>query len=167
MSADALLALWIPGKVEPGHRMRWGRGHMHHDDREDPWRALLDLHIARAWRRREPLAGALEVVIAAYFAPPKCRRGRDMAPHLVKPDADNVAKPPLDALKRGGVYRDDTIVAHLDVRKFEIPSLPGGEPCGEIGMSIVIRRARSWAELGGDPLWAASTSPEIPRRARA
>ena len=167
MNGAALLAVWIPGKVEPEHRTRHDNGVTHRDKRNDLWRATLDLHISRAWRGRERLTGGLEVLINAYFRPPKCRAGRGMELHTVKPDADNLAKPPMDALRRCSVYRDDCIVSQPIPRKWEIPSLPGGEPCGEIGMSIVIRRAKSWDELGGDPLWAASTSPEIPRRARA
>ena len=171
MSAD-LLALWVPGKPETEHRGRAakradGSLYVFKDRRTEAWKARATALITHAWGRQPQIAEPVEVAICCYVAPPKCRAGRGMAVCAQKPDIDNLTKPALDAITGSKIWLDDRLAVRVDARKWEIPSLPGGEPCGESGMSIVIRRAKSWAELGGDPLWEASTSPEIPRRARA
>jgi Holliday junction resolvase RusA-like endonuclease len=77
---------------------------------------------------RPLLSGALRLVIVAVFpVPPSWRRAERRAAlagylrHAVRPDADNLAKAVMDAMK-GVVWRDDTQVADLVVAKWYGPT---------------------------------------------
>jgi Holliday junction resolvase RusA-like endonuclease len=77
---------------------------------------------------RPLLQGALKLVIVAVFpVPPSWRRAERRAAlaghlrHAVRPDADNLAKAVMDAMK-GVVWRDDTQVADLVVAKWYGPA---------------------------------------------
>jgi len=65
-----------------------------------------------AARRIPPLDG--ELTVHVVVSPPD-RRRRDL---------DNVLKALLDALERGGVYRDDSQIVHLEIERGEVS--PGG-----------------------------------------
>lgn len=78
-----------------------------------------------SWRaaKCKPLANQpLEVLVYAYFTPPKSASKKKQnamlgAPYMHKPDADNIAKAILDALN-GIAYADDSAVVSLTVEKF-------------------------------------------------
>ena len=71
----------------------------------------------------EPLTGPFAVTLTAVFSRPKShstKKGlRPGAPtlHTGKPDADNVLKAVCDALTGIGLWRDDSQVAKVSVRK--------------------------------------------------
>lgn len=81
---------------------------------------------------RSLLGGALKLVIVAVFpVPPSSPRAERKAAlagyirHAVRPDADNIGKAIMDALK-GIAFRDDTQVADLVVAKWYGPPLAVG-----------------------------------------
>ena len=63
-------------------------------------------------------------------------------PHIVKPDADNLAKAALDAL-RGLVFSDDKRVFKMAVEKWYVDK-DGAGPCMEVYFN-------HWIEEGGAP----------------
>jgi Holliday junction resolvase RusA-like endonuclease len=67
-----------------------------------------------------PFDGPVSLQIVFVLDRPKCkiwkRREMPREPHSVKPDADNLTKAVMDALK-GIAWRDDAQVAELQVRK--------------------------------------------------
>lgn len=65
----------------------------------------------------------LMATVTAFFTVPKSTSKKkaaalDGAPHIKRPDADNVAKAILDALN-GHAYNDDSAIALLTVRKYQ------------------------------------------------
>ena len=78
----------------------------------------------------EPLEGPLEVILAAWLAPPKKTKGLASRP-TKKPDADNISKIILDPLN-GLVFGDDAQVVRLVVTKWW-----GDQP----GVDVTVRPA--------------------------
>lgn len=65
----------------------------------------------------------LKAIVTAFFTVPKSTSKKkaaalDGAPHIKRPDADNVAKAILDALN-GHAYNDDSAIAALTVWKYQ------------------------------------------------
>lgn len=65
----------------------------------------------------------LAATVTAFFTVPKNTSKKkaaalDWAPHIKRPDADNVAKAILDALN-SHAYNDDSAIALLTVRKYQ------------------------------------------------
>ena len=65
----------------------------------------------------------LMAIVTAFFTVPKSTSKKkaaalDGAPHIKRPDADNVAKAILDALN-SHAYNDDSAIALLTVRKYQ------------------------------------------------
>lgn len=70
---------------------------------------------AVASRPATPFAGALGVTMDFYMPRPKARK-KDLW-HVTRPDASNLVKAVEDALNDAQVWADDSLVAHLVVRK--------------------------------------------------
>jgi len=70
-----------------------------------------------------PIDAPVETVCVFYMPRPKrlmtkSTIGIDEIPHICKPDGDNLEKAVWDALKSGGVLRDDSIVFKSSKAKF-------------------------------------------------
>lgn len=86
---------------------------------------LYEVHIQDLWRRGTaptlPAGQPLRVSVDAFFSVPKSTSKKqkmkmDGAPHIKKPDADNVVKAVLDALN-GLAFEDDSRICDLKVVK--------------------------------------------------
>ena len=99
--------------------------------------------LAEPYRPTELLSGSLSVEIVAMFARPAYMRRRSKRtgellggwpeqpmPHTSKPDADNVAKAILDALKAW--WGDDAQVSDLRIRK----RWASADGCGSVQVTI-------------------------------
>lgn len=75
-----------------------------------------------------PLDGPLGVEIQFYMPMPKSRsaadRKRGWCWHSVKPDIDKTTRSTLDGLTAGGLIKDDSRVARLEVEATEWPGEP-------------------------------------------
>lgn len=71
----------------------------------------------RAQWPREPLEGAVQLIVDAYWRRPKAMKGAAKVPKATRPDAENVAKAIMDAAQ-GILYRDDAQVVELTMRKW-------------------------------------------------
>jgi Holliday junction resolvase RusA-like endonuclease len=101
---------------------------MYDSDVADAWKRAVDLGIERELKAAGALdpVGAFECKLTFFFRRPKSHYGKGghvkaSAPvcHLIKPDADNLAKLVLDRITRGGrIWRDDSQVAKLRVEKY-------------------------------------------------
>jgi Holliday junction resolvase RusA-like endonuclease len=91
-----------------------------HVDAEQDVVAALDAAACKArWLRAE---GCVSVYIDTWHARPaamrrKKDRGDTWKPYKGKPDADNIAKLVMDAATKAGIWRDDTQVSDLLVRR--------------------------------------------------
>lgn len=87
--------------------------------------------------RRERLRGARHATQRTVTAEPLLRctiPGRCVG----KPDADNAAGIPMDALVKAGVLRDDTQVVELRVRRRYVPLLPDGRMGAAEGVVLTL-----------------------------
>ncbi|MEN0066162.1 MAG: RusA family crossover junction endodeoxyribonuclease [Myxococcota bacterium] len=89
-----------------------------------------------AWHAKPPLEVATLHVVGWFRRPRRLLRRKDRGQsevYLGKPDADNAAGIPMDALVKEGVLLDDTKVARLVVTRFYVPLLESGDlactPC--------------------------------------
>lgn len=132
-----VLSIEVPGRPQGARRHRAARRGdrvvtFHSDDHLAAEERLRNAAAAQ-WRRRTPLDGPVIVSIETHHArPQRLKRKRDRGsgplPYVGKPDADNVAKLVLDALTLAAVWRDDTLVAELVVRRRWLPlSVTGAE----------------------------------------
>lgn len=124
--ALAHLEVTVPGTPQGARRIRaFVRGKhaaVHPDDKHVRAEAQLRVALAAAWNGRPPLDCPVALEVVAYHArPERLRRRKDRgtgeALFIGKPDADNVAKLVMDAITKAGVWRDDTRVADLHVRR--------------------------------------------------
>ena len=77
----------------------------------------------KAFPEWKPLRGPLSVNMTFYFKRPKCRIKFDETYHIIKPDADNLAKE-QDALNKIA-WLDDSQIAVLHVEKLYSDSVEG------------------------------------------
>jgi Holliday junction resolvase RusA-like endonuclease len=124
--ALAHLEVTVPGPPQGARRIRaFVRGKhaaVHPDDKHVRAEAELRVAIAAAWNGRPALDCPVVLEVLAYHARPqrlrrRADRGTGEALFTGKPDADNVAKLVMDAITKAGVWRDDTRVADLLVRR--------------------------------------------------
>jgi Holliday junction resolvase RusA-like endonuclease len=101
----------------------------------DAWKFSVRAAALDCWDR-QPFVGPVKVVLTLRFPRAKSHVGKDgklkpSAPvrHTARPDADNAAKAILDALTTIGVWRDDSQVSSLVVRKVYDPFDLGGVGC--------------------------------------
>lgn len=96
----------------------------------EEWKGIVRQEVKARWDG-QPWEGAVSLSLGFKMPRPKGHSNskgllKFSAPlfHLGKPDADNLAKAVMDALTNLGVWKDDSQVAVLRVRK-EYASLPG------------------------------------------
>lgn len=85
------------------------------------WRKAALVLLTAAARGAPPLEGPLGLKVVLLFTMPKgehrVRVSRPRRWHVAKPDADNVLKALMDAMKEAGWLRDDSQVCELVVQK--------------------------------------------------
>jgi len=130
---------WIPGNpiAQPRHNEsirenKQGKSYIHRytpDKKVKPWRELICLH-GRKHIPRVPLDEPVCVDVYFYLPRPKKLMGKKYRngpiPHTAKPDRDNLDKAVLDALKKDGWFRDDSIVC--DGRILKVYHAKDGKP---------------------------------------
>ncbi len=122
----------------PGEPVAWGRAGIDFKrrrvftaPRSATWKAhaVTTMHERRDRPRR--LACPVVVQILAVFKRPKrlqTKATRDtFAPHVSKPDADNLAKATCDALQNAEILKDDSVA--YDVRVIKRHADEGEQPC--------------------------------------
>lgn len=112
----------IPGEPVAKGRPRMTRtGHAYTPQKT----RLYEAHIQDLWKRgiapALPTGQPLRVSVDAFFSVPKStskkqKMAMDGAPHIKKPDADNVVKAVLDALN-GLAFEDDSRICNLTATK--------------------------------------------------
>jgi len=80
-----------------------------------PWQLIVAWTARKAMAGRLPLKGAVRVEVTFQFIRPKSASKR--VHHTVKPDVDKLTRALYDALKQGGVYKDDAQVVVNQSRK--------------------------------------------------
>jgi len=70
-----------------------------------------------------PIDGPLSVELMFYFKLPKSKRITQR--HVSRPDVDNLAKPVLDSMQKGGLIYNDSQICELKLSKYYSNS----EPC--------------------------------------
>lgn len=138
---EPIVRFEVPGPVVTKLRPRFGQGRVRNEPKHKAWLQLGEMLARRAWRGRGPLIDPVIVHVVCWFQRPKrlmrvMDRETGTAPHTVRPDPDNAAGLPLDAMVNAGVLKDDTIVARLIVDKLYPPLLSTGrlawKPCTEV-----------------------------------
>ena len=125
-----MIAVWIPGipKGQPRPRAfaRGGKARVFDPGTAEGWKSAIAIAVRDAIAQDPvptPIDGPVHVELRCYFPRPKThytKRGlRPEAPtfHTSKPDSDNVLKAALDALTQMGLWRDDSQVCSVAVRK--------------------------------------------------
>ena len=101
--------------------------------------------LARQAHRGPPIAGAVAVSVEVWVSRPKRLRGqrgdRQVRMATGKPDLDNVVKLAMDALVRGLVLKDDTLVAELTARRHWLGIDDDGSDIGSPRVEV------SWSTL--------------------
>jgi crossover junction endodeoxyribonuclease RusA len=87
-----------------------------------PWAALV-AHEARAHGQVTPMTGPVYVDLTFFLEKPK--RPKHPVFPITRPDVDKLTRSILDALKVGGVYRDDGQVCVMLCRKLYATDKPG------------------------------------------
>lgn len=88
-----------------------------------PWRDALCLTARQRWGDRDPLPSAIVEMVFVFKRPKSHRRAdgslRDgfSELHLVKPDADKLARAAMDSLTDAAVIVDDRRVVRLSAEK--------------------------------------------------
>lgn len=95
-----------------------------------------------------PKGMPVRVTMTFIFEPPKGESHRIGTPHTIVPDKDNLEKLVLDAMKKAGVFKDDSQVAQGPVEKW------WGERAG-----VVVVAEQIGAERALAPSAAASVAP--------
>lgn len=101
----------------------------------DGWRRAIRVAAAAAWDGQAFRGGVVAVLAFRFARPQRLLRKKDPAGPILRvsdPDADNLAKPVLDALTETGVWADDGQVGGLVVLKHYVAK--GAEP----GVSALI-----------------------------
>ncbi len=115
----------VPGVpiAQPRQRHAIIAGHVHnYTPTNSPVNAFkAALRLLSGERIHQPMEGPVSLVVECYMPRPKrLMRNRDpegRVPHTSKPDADNLSKSVMDALK-GLAWRDDAQVCSLTARKW-------------------------------------------------
>jgi crossover junction endodeoxyribonuclease RusA len=118
------ILITVEGTARPqGSKRHVGNGIMVESSKHvASWRNWVRLKAVESMAGRDPIAGAVEIVILFAFDRPKkhsTSKGlRPTAPrwHTGKPDADKLLRAILDALT-GVCFRDDSQVAQVQVQK--------------------------------------------------
>lgn len=122
------VSLVIPGqpvaKGRPRISARGGFARAYTPSKTRHYEDLIRLEAGRVMAGRPPTEGAVSVVVDAYVAAPKSLSKKALAEALdgsrrpiTRPDCDNYCKAALDGVN-GIVFRDDSQVVNLTVRKF-------------------------------------------------
>jgi len=112
------------GQPRPKAFVRGGHAAVYDPGTAEGWKSAIALAAKEAGAVGLMLEGPLRLTLSCWFRRPKSHytakgqlRSGMMLWHTKKPDADNVAKAAADALTHLGVWRDDSQLAEVIVRK--------------------------------------------------
>lgn len=110
---------FFPGIPEGQKRPRvfQNRGRVIAWSPKSAWRSAVFAQ-ALLKRPKVPMDGTLVAALEFVMPCPKSDKKRMGLPHTVKPDADNLSKAVLDALKDAGWFVDDSRISELKIWKF-------------------------------------------------
>jgi Holliday junction resolvase RusA-like endonuclease len=114
---NTIIMLNVEGTPRPQPRPRLCRGRVVStaDANARRWQGQVAGAAKVAFEAHGAMEGPLEVCFSFQFATPKAdRHGK---PHTFRPDADNLAKLALDAVMKAGLFKDDSQVSMMVVRK--------------------------------------------------
>lgn len=118
-----IISITLSGIPRPKGRPRFGKGRIYTPTSTKSYEAGLKLVVRRAMDGRQPLQGALVLIVKAFLPIPKSwsKKKKSMAMESKifptgRPDADNLLKS-VDALN-GVVWEDDAQVVDARVAKF-------------------------------------------------
>ena len=139
MSGTLLAYFEVPGPAVGAARPRVvrlknGASHAFMPDKAVAWEQACAARAKESYRKllhTAPVSEAVEVAVWVHTSRPKrLRRKRDprgpMPGATGKPDLDNVLKLVMDALKKGGVISDDTMVCAAMVSRWHLAIDEGG-----------------------------------------
>lgn len=117
-----VFSVW--GTPRPKSRPRFVKGKVISTatDKEKLWKGAVErVAFCAAVARGDPMplfrTGPVAVRMVFNFRPPESELNRIGQAHTFKPDADNLEKLVLDAMKKVGVFKDDSQVAKVEVSK--------------------------------------------------
>lgn len=89
------------------------------DKKLKQWRRLVKTAAANAMRKAQtqPFAGAVQVLIVFWFAPPKSRVGQTWAAVNGRNDLEKLVRACHDAITEAKVWLDDGLVARIETEK--------------------------------------------------
>ena len=125
--------LFVPGipKAQPRPRMT-KTGHVYTPDSAKEWKETIQAEFLM--RKKEIIDQPVKLTVCFFFLTPKSKKSeRDMFPHTVKPDADNLLKAVMDAmsaqehrqLTAASVWTDDALVYSSCAEKWYTPVKTG------------------------------------------
>jgi Holliday junction resolvase RusA-like endonuclease len=110
-------SVFVPGvpKAQPRPRMTRA-GHAYNPETAKAWkRAIQAVFIPL---RKETIDGPVHLEVFFLMPIPKSMKKTDeFIPHTKKPDTDNLLKAVMDALTDIRIWRDDSVVFSISVRK--------------------------------------------------
>jgi len=116
---EHVLTTFVAGKPAPQGSKRYlgaGRPMIESSKAVAPWRADIRTHLLIA-HDGPPLAGAVHLVLEFVLPRPTSTPKRRTPAAVKRPDLDKLIRAVLDAVTSAGVWRDDSQVVQLDVRK--------------------------------------------------
>lgn len=126
-STEPLLSVFVHGLPKP--QPRFGKGHAYDPKTAKEWKDCIALAVNAEWKGKPPADEPCALGIRFYFPSKALDKGKTW--HDKRPDLENCTKAVMDALTDCKVWRDDCIVAALDVQKAFAPD-------GKIGALILI-----------------------------
>lgn len=112
------------GQPRPKAFVRGGHAAVYDPGTAEGWKSAIAISAKEAGAVGLMLEGPLRLTLSCWFKRPKSHytakgqlRAGMMLWHTKKPDADNVFKAAADALTHLGVWRDDSQLAEIIVRK--------------------------------------------------
>lgn len=105
---------WVLSWLAGGKRGKKPIPRSYSDADYDKWEEAQADTLRVAWGDRPPLDEACQLLVVAFFPRPKARtlktRPNPRYPHTATPDRDNLDKAIQDALQRGGVVKNDSLI---------------------------------------------------------
>ena len=151
------IAWTVPGPPVGAARPRVVKGgqHTYMPDRHTAWEAACIYRAQQAFPGmfHPHFTAAVAVEIVAWQSRPKRLRRRadprETIASTSKPDADNIAKLVMDAATKAGVWRDDTAVADLRVRRRYLPIDATGQDVGLERVEVTVYALDDSGERAG------------------
>ena len=125
--------LFVDGipKAQPRPRMT-ARGHVYNPDSADAWKE--EIKAAFLPFRRPPITGPVHLQVSFFMPCPKGKGYMVGAPHVKKPDTDNLLKAVMDSMTQASVWIDDAQVFKTTAGKWYATNRTGALIIVETGI---------------------------------